>query len=344
MWFQLQFRANVIWTSAGVMTVPWGGPFNIAVTLRSKGLDSEEEQLEGLKCQALAQLQASPEALQIFQELQAGVQGKEADEDWYWELRELPKAFQSFIRDVQEQLSRPAHRIIRLLRWRFDLTGSREVSSWQSFQWSLDGNSWWPMPHSLIAGLDLFSESINPSPDLGEISTEAALSDLLAAGLDEPVGHSLIREAWEQRYRSPSTSLILGITAAEIGVKQCIATLSPDTAWLVQEVQAPPVERMLEEYLPKLPLKNKVEEGVSALSKTLKREITQGRRIRNELIHNPAASPPAVDKVKKVLLAVKDILSLCDYYCGVEWASSRMRQETREHYFPSQGAGGETTQ
>jgi hypothetical protein len=91
---------------------------------------------------------------------------------------------------------------------------------------------------------------------------------------------------------------------------------------------------MLEEYVPKLPLKNKLGKGVPALPKNLKTEIVDGRRIRNTLIHNPAAPPPSPEKVRKVLLVVKDILWLCDYYCGLQWAASHMRKETRKLYFP----------
>jgi hypothetical protein len=214
--------------STGVMTVHWGGPLNITVTLHSDEQGSEElKKREGLNCRTLAEFEPSPEIQQIFQELQYGAQGKDLADDWYWELSELPALFQSFIWDVQEQLLQPADKVIRLLRWRFDLTGSREVSSQQTFEWSLDGNSWWPVPYDLIARLDRYAEAINPSPVLGEASTDGKLSDLLAAGLDEPAGHAILREAWSLWNRSPSTSLILGMTAVEIGVKQCVAILSP---------------------------------------------------------------------------------------------------------------------
>jgi hypothetical protein len=181
MWFRLRFRANVAWTSAGVMTVPWGGPWNITVKLHYEGQGAEEEklaELEGLKCEVSAQFQPSPQVQRIFQELRNAVRGKEADEDWYWDLRELPSFFRSFIQDMREQLSRPANRTIQLLRWRFDLYGSRQVGRQQAFEWSLDGNSWWPTPYDLRAGLDLYGEPINPSPALGETSSDRELGDL----------------------------------------------------------------------------------------------------------------------------------------------------------------------
>lgn len=52
-------------------------------------------------------------------------------------------------------------------------------------------------------------------------------------GLDEPLGHLLFREAWNQRITNPTSALVIGMSAAEVAIKQFVSILVPDAEWLV---------------------------------------------------------------------------------------------------------------
>jgi hypothetical protein len=56
--------------------------------------------------------------------------------------------------------------------------------------------------------------------------------------------------------------------------------------------------------------------------------IRSGVERRNRLVHGnlPEVEP---QEVKKLLLAVRDVLWLCDYYRGLGWALDHLSSETR---------------
>jgi hypothetical protein len=83
---------------------------------------------------------------------------------------------------------------------------------------------------------------------------------MVESGDQEPVAHQLFREAWELRRSNPRSALAIGIAAAEIGVKDLIASLIPDTRWLVKETPSPPVVKILREYLPMLPVRGRLKD------------------------------------------------------------------------------------
>jgi hypothetical protein len=56
---------------------------------------------------------------------------------------------------------------------------------------------------------------------------------MVEAGDREPVALQLFREAWELKRSNPRSALAIGIAAAEIGVKDLIASLIPNALWLV---------------------------------------------------------------------------------------------------------------
>lgn len=90
----------------------------------------------------------------------------------------------------------------------------------------------------------------------------------------------------------------------------------------------PPIVKMLEEYLPRLPARQSFDGHVlpppPPIIKQLKKAITS----RNGLTHAGAESLKG-DSLKEALNAIEDVLWLLDYYAGGEWALHHMRKETR---------------
>jgi hypothetical protein len=160
------------------------------------------------------------------------------------------------------------------------------------------------------------------------------IARLLQDSNEQPLGHELFREAWQNRRTNPRSSLLLGIAAAEVGLKECIAVLVPGAEWLVQNAPTPPVVNMLTDYLPSLTAKYDFAGKVLPPPKLILDELKKGVKLRNDVTHK-GAEPPKPESLENILLAVQDLLWLLDYYCGFVWALEHTRQEIRESLSPN---------
>lgn len=74
------------------------------------------------------------------------------------------------------------------------------------------------------------------------------------SGSREPLGreiwHTALGSHQRREYRS---AIILAVNAAEVGLKQYIAIAVPESAWFVMNATAPPIRKLIVDYLPKLP-------------------------------------------------------------------------------------------
>jgi hypothetical protein len=59
-----------------------------------------------------------------------------------------------------------------------------------------------------------------------------------------PLGQELLREAWRNLFVHPRSALVIGMAAAETGLKALIVDLVPENSWLIQEVQSPPIVKL----------------------------------------------------------------------------------------------------
>jgi hypothetical protein len=163
-------------------------------------------------------------------------------------------------------------------------------------------------------------------------ASEALVSeivDLLTLEGDEPIGHKLFREAWNNRLSDPRSSLLMAIAAAEVGFKHFATVLVPDTEWLVENMPSPPLVPMLRDYLPRLPAKKSFAGKVlPPPEKEILDVLKKGVLLRNKLAHT-APPEPSYETLEEVLLAVRDVLWLLDYYRGFGWALSNVRPEVR---------------
>ena len=178
------------------------------------------------------------------------------------------------------------------------------------------------MPHGVIAYLDMSSWGRVSDEVRGEIEI------MVKKGLNEPTGHELFREAWEQRHQNPRSALIIGIAATEVGFKQLVSTLVPETLWLIENVPSPPLTKMLREYLPNLPVKCKIRGTVSPLPDILLKVLEDGVNLRNRAAHIGQMTF-TYEKLDEILLAVRDLLWILDYYSGMNWALNEVRPEIR---------------
>jgi hypothetical protein len=150
---------------------------------------------------------------------------------------------------------------------------------------------------------------------------------LVSDGTEEPLGHQLFREAWNQKGVHPRSALVIGVAAAEVGLKKLIGTLVPQALWLVDEIQTPSFSKMVRDYLPSLPLKAKFRGKTIAPPKKLIDTLERAIRARNKVVHAGKA-PPHGEELEEILRAVDEFLCICDVYAGRNWVAGFISSDT----------------
>ena len=210
---------------------------------------------------------------------------------------------------------------LRVVRWRTSVYGHHQLirCAEEGLQWSHDGKDWkqsrgW----LLIASLGGELRATPYKPQLFE-----QVSTMVVSGDHEPVGHELLREAWNLRSHSPRSALMLGVSALEVGVKAFVVKLVPASEWICFELPAPPVVRMLEEYLHSLPVKLTINGKVfipPRIIQTLKKAVFE----RNRVAHKGATVDDR-EELAEILTTIQMALYFLDYYAGYSWALNNMR-------------------
>ena len=230
----------------------------------------------------------------------------------------MPEAFRLFASKLSDELHDAAEAILGVLRWRSRSLGSPRPFGGHRVEWSTDEERWRGMPSSRSGEVG--------SADYIELSESGAseIASLVECGRLEPLGHVLFREAWSQRQSNPRGSLLLGMTALEIGVKEYVAASVPEAKWLAMNAPTPPLVTMLEEYLPQL-----ASPGGGPPLTPLDGEIVEtlkvGTKLRNESAHRGTSI--SNDRLLKTLRAVRNVLWRLDEASGRDWAP--------DHLFPS---------
>ena len=120
--------------------------------------------------------------------------------------------------------------------------------------------------------------------------------------------------------QSPRGSLVLGVSALEIGVKEFIAGRVPDAEWLVQESPTPPLMRMLQEYLPKL-TKADTKPFAQLDEQTLPR-VAKAVRRRNDVAHS-SKDPLTGADLKATLRALRKVIYVLDAQDGHQFTEDQ---------------------
>jgi hypothetical protein len=324
-----------LWLDQEVLEVNCGGSHEIRAILR---VPTEEEQKAGHQRHkpfytVIGSWKAKEKFIAIFNSLASQKMPKGSKKD-NWNmygidqegnilqkmvvpLHLLPEPFISFVNQVEGELSDYVKRTINILRWRCGVGGGHNPFSHVSSQWSLDGQNWESLPSTL---------KMDISGDKVLIFTKDTLSEIefqLNRGLNQPLGRELYLEAWEQRHQNPRSSLIVGIAAAETGLKHCISSCVPDAKWLIENVASPDLVKMLSGYLPLLPTKNRVNKNVFAPGSYIYETLRKGVYMRNEIVHGKGISINH-ETLKEILLVIRNVLWILDYCSGYDWALSHV--------------------
>jgi hypothetical protein len=62
----------------------------------------------------------------------------------YVDERFLPQAMRDYLRPVHEMMKDACERVLSVIRWRYDLAGRPLNFTHHNYDWSLDGQTWYP--------------------------------------------------------------------------------------------------------------------------------------------------------------------------------------------------------
>jgi hypothetical protein len=143
----------------------------------------------------------------------------------------LPPSFQDFCKQIENDLWNHTQRIVRILRWRYGQPGPHNPISGSAYtEWSFDNINWTILPTQIGLALD-------PSCLIyATHEVQQEIDNLVAQDINEPIGRELYNEAAEQIARNPRSALIMGVAAAEVGMKQYIGEVVPQARWLVEHL------------------------------------------------------------------------------------------------------------
>jgi hypothetical protein len=213
-----------------------------------------------------------------------------------------------------DQLQAVSRATISIFSWRhgLDVPPGPDVVH-QAASYSEDGEKWFSI--SLVRSLHFVVEMGKSSVSPNHVKHEEIVSKV-EAGADEPLGRQIFREAWSQRNTNPRGALVIGVAAAEVGLKRLIGSLVPQATWLMEEIQTPPVRKMLRDFLPTLPIRAKrLDGGPMSLPSELVREVEKAVEYRNKIVHRGAPAPRKQELIN-ALQAISDLLWICDVFQG----------------------------
>jgi hypothetical protein len=149
--------------------------------------------------------------------------------------------------------------------------------------------------------------------------------EFVASGRTEPLAHELLREALSLRSSNPRSAFLIGYSAAEVGIKQHIASLVPDLRWFVREVPSPPIPKILA-HLHELPPRSP-DARLQKIDKAIRDEFESATRLRNALAHRGEAGELTLERVERFLRAARALLWILDARGGDLWALDYVGRE-----------------
>lgn len=241
------------------------------------------------------------------------------------QLRWMPPRFKDFFSDVQDELHQAVQQTVSALRWRSAIKGPHSSLSTPAIEWSFDGQTW--------EGFEDDGSGLRIRvPDSTTVRvTDALRADVerfISQGTPEPIGHELFREAWALRRENPRSSLVIGVAALEVGLKELMADLDPEASWVSKTKRKSPVKKILREHLqllpPRFPSDGKILPLTEALTQGILQTLEGAVDLRNEAVHE--GKGVETEELREILPAIEDVLWLLDYYRGFEWALGHLRQ------------------
>jgi hypothetical protein len=229
------------------------------------------------------------------------------------------------IQDLREDLDSSCLRLIAILMWRAGLHCGPSVlkSDISLVFYSSDSEEWKQFP--TISNLGLPDGFFSPDTVSKSMSS---VKELFDDGVIAPIHHSLFQEAWQIRYSAPRVACVMSIVSVETAIKSLISELLPQTAWLIENLQSPPIVKIVRELFEFLPVRCGFTGTVKRPPKGIISALGRGVELRNQIVHGRKVEISS-EQLQEILKAVRDMLWIIDYYSGHHWAEDFVSEEVR---------------
>lgn len=211
--------------------------------------------------------------------------------------------------DVLPELERMAQQVFYLIRWRFRLSGYNNEIVEESFRWSSDSSTW-----SNITGCAPptgVSVTYLPEVKLSKVQIETLIGGHLKDNINEPIHHSLLREAKSIVSSSPTSAFVISVVSLETAVKYFISRMVPSATWLVDNSPSPDVHRLLKEFIPNL-------KPDFILPTADLDEVKSIIGNRNKMVHSGKMDFD-INRIVRSLILIENIISTIDHHAGWPW-------------------------
>jgi hypothetical protein len=141
-----------------------------------------------------------------------------------------------------------------------------------------------------------------------------------------PIVDPYFRPQWLPNF----SNIRVAVAAAEVGLKKVIGLIVPDAQWLLEEIPAPPIGKILRKYIPTLKVNSAITGKQIIPPSKLIEKLEDAARARNKIVH-VGEKAPEQKELGEMLEAIRDVLRVCDLYQGqlknVSFISDRVLKE-----------------
>lgn len=241
----------------------------------------------------------------------------------YWTLPRESNCvgLQEFIDAQRDEAGRRRQIVMNAFRWRYRAYSNLDYPipvalSSDGIKWHNTTPTWWRWTED------------DRRVEYSQRAMQEGLADAIAYGAAIPVSRELYNEASAMFWLSPRSALVMLAAAAEVGFKEYVDKVAPDAGWLVREIQTPPLEKMIEKYLPTLTPKETLGGEFLRPPKAMVDAIGKLARKRNRIVHG-GEKAATEDEFVVWKCAVSQFLYIVELYSGHKWAEECITPETR---------------
>jgi hypothetical protein len=233
------------------------------------------------------------------------------------------------VQQVGDDMFSQMLRTLRLIRWRASSEGKAyplRSALDGGFRWSFDRSDWKPVADCRSP----FTISVHIRSAWSD-EGDKFLTTETPGELNEPLGHELLREAWANRAENPRSSIVLAVAAAEVGFKQFASKVLPDSEWILESIQSPPLVKMLKDLFPWSRLNVRINGQSVTPPDSVMTMLQKAIHLRNDIVHGRAGNVNG-KTATSVWVAVRDLLYFLDFAQGHQWALYHLSGEARKHF------------
>jgi hypothetical protein len=243
-------------------------------------------------------------------------------EDGYVKTSELKPDTLKTIDDIKHHVRAVSRSTVIMFNWTHGLDGPPNSYGPPRAFYSEDGNRWFQFAQATRGSFN--TELASRLIYARDVRVDQVVRKV-ELGCEEPLGRQLFREAWQQIEINPRGALVIGVAAAEVGLKRLIGTLIPGA-------KMPSAKKIMRKLLPTLPATARWRDGRPiTLPLELIERVEDAFELRNEVVH-VGAPPPSQQELASMLRAISDLLWICDVLLGEHWAMKHVSSETRTNW------------